>query len=470
MTDNSEDETPADPHPLLVPTLALLSVITALVSSLGAPLVPTIARTENVSISAAQWTLTIALLTGAVSTPLVGRLGNNRLRRRSLVLGMVVVTSGNLLAALPIGFTGLLVGRAMQGVGVSLAPLALGVAREFVAPADMHRAISRLSVAAVTGAGLGYPVTSLFADRLGLSAAFWFGFACSALTLAATIVVVPPSTSTVTDTVDWLGGLLLTIGTATLLLVLTQGSHWGWTSPTLVGLTVCAACTLTAFVVRTLYVSYPLVDLRLAVRKGVAAANVTALAAGTAMYLVQSLIMLLVQADPSSGYGLGKSVTVAGMLLTPYAVFSVLGNRITRFLFLSHRLRPDHVLPVGCSIYLLATVMLLFAHTDVSALLLVMALAGLGSGCTFTAMPGLLVRYVPIHETGSAMAFNQVLRFLGFSTGSALTLTLLQEFADDGEMTASAFQASLAVAATIWTVAAVGTMLMAGKNPEGELT
>src|SRR5207244_10227430 len=66
----------------------------------------------HVSLSDAQWTLTAALLSGAVATPIVGRFGGNRRRRGVIIAGLLVVVLGTLLAALPLGFGFLLAGRA----------------------------------------------------------------------------------------------------------------------------------------------------------------------------------------------------------------------------------------------------------------------------------------------------------------------------------------------------------------------
>jgi hypothetical protein len=52
----------------LTRTLLLIALVTAVVGSLGAPLITSVATTLGVSLDAAQWTLTIALLTGAVAT------------------------------------------------------------------------------------------------------------------------------------------------------------------------------------------------------------------------------------------------------------------------------------------------------------------------------------------------------------------------------------------------------------------
>lgn len=444
---------------LLVPTLALLTTITSVVSSLGAPLVPAIAEEAGVSLGTAQWTLTVSLLVGAVSTPVMGRLGGNRHRRTVILAGLLAVTLGCLLAALPTGFAGLVAGRALQGFGIGLTPLAIAVAREFTPARRLRSTVALLSVTTVAGAGLGYPLTAWVADGLGVPAAFWLGFGVCAVTLALAASVVPASRVGADDRVDWLGALMLALGTGALLLAVSQGDPWGWLSARVLALAAGAAVLLGLWVRRTLRVPHPLVDLRLATVRGALGANLTALTAGVATYMLLSLVVVSVQAPRSTGFGLDASVTTAGLLLVPYSVMSVLGSRFG--LALSRRIEPGLVLPVGCAVYLLATLALALRHAEVWQLLLVMAVAGVGSGCTFAALPGLIVRAVPATETGSATAFNHVLRYLGFSAGSALALALLEVFATDGQLSDRSFVGTTLVAAVIWAVTAVATLLLA---------
>ncbi len=58
--------------------LLYLATLVAVISSLGAPLVPAIAEADDVSLASAQWSLTVTLRVGAVATPVVGRLGDGR--------------------------------------------------------------------------------------------------------------------------------------------------------------------------------------------------------------------------------------------------------------------------------------------------------------------------------------------------------------------------------------------------------
>ena len=149
---------PSAPRPLLLTTLALLTTITAITSSLGAPLVPSVVDAFDVRLTTAQWSLTAALLAGAVSTPVVGRFAAGRVRRPTILAGLATVLAGTVLAAVsvPLGVFGVLVAaRALQGIGMSLVPLAMAVARDETTGERTSRAIALLSVTMVAGAGLG---------------------------------------------------------------------------------------------------------------------------------------------------------------------------------------------------------------------------------------------------------------------------------------------------------------------------
>ena len=84
----------------LRPGLLAIGLVVSVISSLGAPLIPTIARDLHASLSATQWSLTATLLVGAVASPLVGRLGDGPHRRTVLSSASALVTLGGALAAL----------------------------------------------------------------------------------------------------------------------------------------------------------------------------------------------------------------------------------------------------------------------------------------------------------------------------------------------------------------------------------
>ena len=117
----------------LVASLLFIALVVAAVGSLGAPLITSVATTFRVSLDSAQWTQTITLLSGAIVTPILGRMGAGPRRRGTILATLAVVVLGSALTVLPLSFVWLLVGRAAQGVGLGLTALMMGVARDHVA-------------------------------------------------------------------------------------------------------------------------------------------------------------------------------------------------------------------------------------------------------------------------------------------------------------------------------------------------
>lgn len=446
---------------LLVPTLILLTTVTGVVSSLGAPLVPTIATELGVSLGAAQWTLTASMLAGAVATPLMGRFAVGTRRRPVVLGGLILVVAGTVLAAAApavarfsddLALSLLIAGRVGQGMALGLAPLAMAVAREILPDERVGPVMAALSVGTVAGAGLGYPLTAVVAQIGGVAAAFWFGAALTAATLALTWRQLPSSAPTPRPAVRMSEAVMLSAATLALLLGISQTTAWGWADIRTVGLLVLGGLALAGWLWLTLRHPDPLVDLRLAFGGAAAAPNITGLLAGTGIYMGLTLLMVLVQVDTPTGWGLNQPVAVAGLMLVPYSLMSVLGSRIS--LWVGRRVDPGRVLPVGCALYLLSTVQLALFHDHVWQALLSMTLAGLGSGSTFATLPVLLVRAVPEAETSSALAFNQVLRYIGFSVGSAVGVTVLA-LVSGPVPDERGFATAMAVNAAVWVLAIV---------------
>ncbi|WP_409330726.1 MFS transporter [Trujillonella humicola] len=414
----------------LVPVLVATVAVVAVISSLGAPLVPEIAATHDVPVHTAQWALTVTFLVGAVATPVLGRLGDGPHRRRVVLTALAVVVAGSALAALPLGFGWLVAGRALQGMGLGLAPLAMATAREALTGARQRAAIAALSITVVAGVGLGYPVAGLAAELGGLHAAFWFGAAVAALALVAGALVLPPSRAPGGRRIDLPGALLLGTTLAAGLLVLSEGGAWGWTSPAVLGLAATALLGAAGWAGWALRTPTPLVDLRLARGRSAATAHLASLLVGLTNYLLLSSATVFAQTPTASGYGFGASVVTAGLVLVPFSLASVAASRAARAL--SDRSGPHVAVPVGA--LLLAAGLGLYALTPSSLWTLgaVMAVAGLGTGAVFALLPALVVSAVPPQETGSAMSLNQVLRYVGFATGSAGTAAVLDAAATPG--------------------------------------
>ena len=432
-----------------VPTLVFIGLVISTVSSLGAPLIPRLAEELHTSLSSAQWSLTATLLVGAVSTPLLGRLGDGPHRRRVTLLCLAIVTFGCGLAAVADGLAVLVAGRAMQGVGLALLPLAMAEARDHLSEAGSPRVIAILSVTAAAGVGLGYPITGWIAEHAALSTAFWAGVAmtCVALLLGAVVLPrTPPSTRSAR--LDVPGAVVIAAGLVCLLIGVEKGPDWGWLDGSTLALLLAAAALLAAWARHELATADPLVDLRLVRHRVVLTANVMGALLGVAMYMIIALVTQLVQLD-EDGFGLGEGVFVTGLTLVPLSLGSFFASR-----FLQHlhgRLGARAALSGGTLLVGLGAALMAATSEHLWQAFAAMGLVGLGLGLTFAALPGLIVGNTPRTETGSATGFYQVARYVGFSVGSGLSITLVRVF---GEPASTAYRASFAVAAGICVAAA----------------
>lgn len=457
-------------HEFLVPTLVFLGIVSAAVGSLGAPLLPTIVVVDHVSLVDSQWALTISLLVGAVATPLLGRLGDRRQRKRVILGAVLAVLIGCLFAALPLGFLALLVGRGLQGVGLGLVPLAIATARDSLPAEHSGSIIALLGVTTALGIGVGYPAAGLITQSLGLNAAFWFGALVSGLALVAAAIVLPPDVAAAAEKrsaqrVDIPGALLLGSAITGLLLVLAEGQSWGWASARLLVVGVIAIVLLAGWAVRELHAPYPLMDLRQLRHHSVLAANATMLLIGIGIYPLLSLVVRFVQTPSSVGYGFGASSVVAGLMLVPFSLASFLTSRVT--VPIARRTSPEVVVALSCVVLLGAVATFLLARHALWEILVAMGLAGFGVGCVFAANALQIVRGVRAAETGSAMSFYQVLRSIGFSAGSALSATVLAAYIPTGHVlpAAAGYSASALVSIAVLLAAlalSVGFAVRAG--------
>lgn len=407
----------------LVPVLIFIGTVVAVISSLGAPLIPAIAATMRSSLADSQWALTVTLLVGAVATPVVGRLGDGPRRREVVLVVLAIVTLGGVLAALPLGLGWLVAGRGLQGFGLGLTPVAIAIAREALAGERSRSTIAALSLTVVAGVGLGYPVAGTIAQFGGVHAAFWAGAGFSLVALLASAAVLPRTGAVQARRLDVPGAVLLGAGLVALLLVLGEGETWGWHSAPVLLLTLAGVAILAGWVAWELRTPFPLVDLRLAGSRSALTAHVAAGLVGLGNYLLLASVPILAQAPRASGAGFGTGIVVAGLILLPFSAASLLGGKLSRML--ADRAGRRLVLPAAALVQATAFVVFWAARTQLWQLFLVMAIAGLGVGAAFAAFPAQLFAAVPVAETGSAMSLNQVLRYIGFALGSTLTATML---------------------------------------------
>ncbi|MGX1591306.1 MFS transporter [Glutamicibacter sp. NPDC055491] len=419
MSRNAPSQSP------LVPTLVFAALATAIVSSLGMLLVPSISLRFNVDIAAAQWMLTVNLLAGAVATPIMGRLSDGPHKKRLLLVSLAAMFLGSVMAASAPTFGVFLAGRVLQGLSYGIVPVTIAIARRYVAAEHVQNTISTLSVTVASGIGIGYPLTGIIAGIFDYSYAFWFGALFVLATLCVVWKVVPagPDTQAEQRPFDYTGSGMLALGLTCLLLAVSEGPKWGWASPATLALGAFSVIVLIIWVKVENSLGHPLINLRTLKQGEVLLANISAIALGAALYIGMSVSSLVAQADAATGYGLSLPVFWAGFVIFPLSVGSLAANRVVRIL--AKRVGIQVMLPIGAIIMAAAGTMLWLLHSALWEILLSMLVFGIGMGASYAAMPALIARSVAAKELGSSVSFNQVLRTVGSSFGTAISAAII---------------------------------------------
>jgi MFS family permease len=449
---------------LFGPVLVMTTLVVSIISSLGAPLIPTISQHFHTSLTVAQWSLTVTLLSGAVSAPVMGRMGDGPRRRPTIIAGLAVVAVGGAVAAVAPSFVDLVVGRALQGVGLGLVPLAMATVRDSFPSEKVAPMVGLLSVTATAGAGVGYPLTGLLADAGGLPAAYWFGAGVTVFAMLCALVVLPSSAHLRSHRMDISGAGLLTVGLVAVLVAVAQGSAWGWTSVAVLVLLLGGIAVLGLWATHELRAPRPLVEVRLLRHPAVLAGNSCAMLLAVAMYMLLASVTEFVQTPSQDGFGFSAPVIVAGLILIPLSVVMPVASRFLPALIRTLGLRV--VLGGGCLVVAVAAVFFGLSHSSIWEAYFMMGLLGIGLGTTFAAIPSLIVHAVPPDETGSALGFYQVVRNVGFSLGSAVAAAILASRSGaGGRPTLDGYQLVFWVVGAICVVAAGVAWALIGDRP-----
>lgn len=419
---NSNTSAPAGGR-LLVAVLAAGGISVSLMQTLVIPLIPQLPTLLDTSPANASWAITATLLTGAIATPVLGRLGDMYGPKRILCLCAGLLVVGSVIAALTSSLIPLVIGRGLQGFGAPVIPLGISVLRAALPPERVGSAMGLMSASLGVGGALGLPLSAVIAEHFSWHALFWCAAALGAVSGILFAVLVPDIAPVSSDRFDPLGAIGLAAGLILLLLPITKGSAWGWGSPTTLGMFAAAAATFTVFGWWQLRAPSPIVDMRTTLKRPVLLTNLSSIAVGFGMFAMSLVAPQLLQMPSDTGYGLGQSMVAAGLWMAPGGLAMMIAAPIAARVISARG--PKFALVTGSTIiaagYLLGT-QLLGSAAGVLAFSVIVS-AGVGFG--FAALPALINSAVPVSETGSANGINTLARSLGTSTSSAVMSAVL---------------------------------------------
>jgi EmrB/QacA subfamily drug resistance transporter len=382
----------------------------------------------------AAWVFTAFLLTSAVVTTPIGKLGDAYGKRKLLAISLGIFALGTVGAALANTITLLIVARAVQGAAGAIFPLSFGIIRDEFPRERVGAALGLLSATFGVGAGLGLVLSGVILQSLSWHWLFWIGAVPVVVALVLVWRLIPESPVRTPSRFDVLGVLTLSVGLGLLLLGLSEGGQWGWRSALTIG------CFVVAFLVLALWcwvetkVPDPMMDMRIMRQRAVFWTNVLAVVVGFSMYGTYLLIPTLVQLGSGLPpqmralvpYGFGGSVIMAGLYLMPATIMMLIIGPLGGAL--EPRVGARWLTFVGLASIGIAASILTVAHSEPWQLVVAIGVLGVGVGLVYAMLAKLIVDAVAPQVTGVAMGMNTVMRTVGGTIGAQMSAAFLTTF------------------------------------------
>jgi MFS family permease len=401
----------------VVLTLAMAALVASLTQTLVVPILPLLPERLGVSPSAASWVVTVIVVTAAVANPVLGRLGDQFGLRRVLFGTLSAYVVGSIICALATTLPVLVVGRALQGGATASIPLGISLLAALLP--EGRRAVGVALVSAMLGLGgsVGLTLAGAIAEGWGTQALFLVPAALGVLVIVALAVVVPePPRGDGGTPLDVPGGLALVTTLTLVLLPLSRGGSWGWSSPLTLGL---AAGGLGAGVVFVL--------LQLAATRPVLLTNLTSVLVGFVLFVnfLGTAAMMQAPVPAAGGYGFGLGMLEAGLAILPGGVLMACLALVAARVVVRHGGRVTLMLGVG--LMTVGALPRLVFHDHLWQAMLWSALSASGSTVVFAAVPALVLATTPGTRIAAANGLNALARSLGLAIAAAVFGVLTEQ-------------------------------------------
>jgi MFS family permease len=379
----------------------------------------------HLSRAALNWLAIVSAIVGAVGSGLFPAIGSIVGQRKTLVLATGCLALGSLLSAVAPGFWLLVLGRVVASFGGAVAIIGVALVREQRPGRALPRALGVIGAAEGAAAGVGFGLGGTIEVFAGddWRAVFWVMALLAGLVTVLMAALLPKAASRVVRRLDLAGALLLAAGLVALLLPVTQGGNWGWSSAGVIALFAAAAILLGGWVRRELVISEPLIALRVLGRRSVLAGCAVATVVGGTVGLLNVTVPSFLATPRGAGYGLGDSVLGTGLALVPFSLAITTAALLSGILIA--RLGLGMTAGAGFLAEAAGLGLLCFFHGSALQVILFTACFGAGHGTLLPAMYTLISGDVPAEEVGGSAAIAGSLSSIGSAVVTAAVTAVL---------------------------------------------
>src|ERR671919_1380509 len=447
--------------------LAILSCIATMVmyaETMLIPAIPDLIKEFHVSYSMSSWILTAYLISGAVMTPIAGKLSDIYGRKKILLIIMVIYAVGVSTAGFASNIYFMIIARAIQGIGMSMFPIAFGIIRDQFPREKISIGQGVITSMFASGAVIGLSVGGFIIQDFGWRATFFtiIPIAIVLLLIIRQFIHVnqdeqkeyqqrkpdqllriankdsqknidKSNNDKPANQIDIKGAILLAVAITFFLLVLTfietsgnnntassignsYNNNNNNTSIAIILFLIVGIISLLLFIIIERRAKYPLVDFRLMLNKSILPANLIIMIVGMSMFMVFQTIPILVRNPEPIGFG--EDAMSAGKVQLPFAIVLLIFGPTSGFIV--SKLGSLKPIIFGTFITTIGFIGLLIFH---STELLVSANLGiLSTGLSLTSVGAMnvIILSTPIQFSGISLGMTSLMRIVGASIGPAL--------------------------------------------------
>ena len=437
--------------------LAILSCIATMVmyaETMLIPAIPDLIKDFHVSYSMSSWILTAYLVSGAVMTPIAGKLSDIYGRKKILLSIMIIYAVGVSLSGVATNIYFMLMARAIQGIGMSMFPIAFGIVRDVFPREKISIGQGVITSMFASGAVIGLAVGGVIIQNYGWRTTFFtiIPIAIALLFIIRRLINVnegdqqqqsqrqketklvedknigqTKKTENLSDKksanrIDIKGAITLAATVTSFLLVLTFIETAGNNTQVIVPFLTLGIVSFILFVFVERRAKYPLVDFKLMLNKSILPANLIIMLVGLSMFMVFQTIPILVRNPGPIGFG--EDAISTGRVQLPFAIILLVFGPTSGFIV--SKLGSLKPIIFGAFITSAAFIGLLLFHSTELLVSTNLALLSAGLSLTSVGAMNVIILSTPRQFTGISLGMSSLMRIIGAAIGPALAGMYMQ--------------------------------------------
>jgi MFS family permease len=407
--------------------LVLLAVVAALiiyVDTMLTPALPKIVAEYGVTIDQASLLISLYTVLGVAVIPIFGKLGDIYGKKRVMMYILVTYVVAATMTSLAPNFDLILASRFVQGVGLGVFALCFSLAREQFPRKLVPRAQGVISVVQVAGAALGLLGGAVITNDFGWQTNYHIAIPIVAVLTALVFLVVKESPNKKPGVrLDYVGAAWLGASLTAIVLGLSEGTSWGWTSAPILGLLIVGPAAIVPLALYERGVAEPVLDLKLLRQRNVMVANLLIISFGLVSGIAfQALVYALELPSPS---GFGISITDVGLYLLPLVVVILPVALGVAALIPRYGVKP--FLYIG-SVLVTIGFLLLSTYTSPVQIEVYLMVYAFGGGMVTVSIQNLLVLSIAKSEMSLGTSLNTAFRYVGQTLGAPAAGAILSTF------------------------------------------